>query len=253
MTTNEPPPDHPDRPESPTSGLPAYGSVPPPPGADYPPPVPGPVPFSATDAIGYGWKKFRENLGPILIAALVLIVASILVSFIAGAVTGTGFNESELSVAGAISQLLTQVVGYIISAAIIRGALDIVEGHKFDLMAAFGKLNLLNVVLTSILVSILTIVGFILLIIPGLIVVFFTLFTMYFVVDKDASPVEAIKLSFALVKANIGNTVVLILLSIVVVIAGFLALCVGLLVALPVLAIAWAYAYKSYLGEPVAP
>jgi hypothetical protein len=42
MTTNEPPPAQ-DQPNSPSSGLPSYGSVPPPPGS-YPPPPPGGYP-----------------------------------------------------------------------------------------------------------------------------------------------------------------------------------------------------------------
>ncbi len=98
-------------------------------------------------------------------------------------------------------------------------------------------------------------------IIPGIIVAFLTLFAIYFVVDKDTNAVDSIKGSFNLVKNNVGNTIVLILLSIVVMIAGFLALCVGIFVAIPVLAIAWAYTYKvvprgagrSVTPDPVPP
>lgn len=275
MTTNEPPP-VPSDPPTPTSDLPSYGSVagpasdypappsssvPPPPPGGMPPPVPGGSSFSAGDAIGYGWEKFRENAGPILLAALLLIVASIAVSVIAGAVTGSGFEGSALtsdngsinfSAGGLVSQILTNVVGLIIGAGITRGALDITEGHKFNLGAAFGKLNYANVILTSLLVGILTAVGFVLLIIPGILVTFFTIFAIYFVVDKDTSPLESVQASFNLVKANVGNTILMILLSIAVVLLGFVALCVGIFVAIPVVTIGWAYAYKTFLGEPVA-
>lgn len=269
MTTNEPPP-VPTDPPSPTSDLPSYGSVPLPPSGSVPPPPPGgmppPVPaggsFSPADAIAYGWRKFGQNAGPILLAALLLIVVSVAVSLIAGAVTGSGFDSSAMttdngsigfSASGFIAQIITSVVSFIIGAGITRGALDITEGHKFNLATAFGKLNVINVVLTSLLVGIMTAVGFVLLVIPGLLVTFFTIFAIYFVVDKDTSPVESVKSSFNLIKANLGSTILMILLSIAVVILGLIALCVGVFVAIPVVTIAWAYAYKTFLGEPVAP
>ncbi len=253
MTTNDD--------NSPTSGLPSYGSTPPPPEGSYPPPPPAsnppPVPgasgFSATEAVRYGWKKFTENVGPILLATLLLIVVAVAASVLAGAITGTDFNDSSFSVGSTISTIITNVVGFVIGAGITRGALDITEGHKFDIVVAFKKLNIVNVVITSLVVAVLTAVGFALLIIPGIIVTFLTLFAVYFVVDKDTNAVDSIKGSFNLVKNNVGNTIVMILLSIAVVIAGFLALCVGIFVAIPVLAIAWAYTYKTFLGEPVAP
>jgi uncharacterized membrane protein len=266
MTSQEPPPTPDDN--GPTQGLPSYGSYdPPPPGGTPPPsggtpppyggtqpPVGGSAPFSAGDAIGYGWKKFRENAGPIILATLILIAAYIVLSLIGRAVAGddmgsTGFS---FSLGGFLIQILTSLVGYIVGAALIRGALDVTEGKKFDLAAAFGNLNYGNVIITSLLLAVLETVGFILLIIPGLLVAFFTIFAMYFVVDKDQSPIDAIVSSFNLIRANAGDTLLLILLSIAVVFVGFLALCIGVFVALPVVALAWAYAFKKFLGDPVA-
>jgi len=180
-------------------------------------------------------------------------VASAAVDVVARAITGTDFNDNSFSIGGSIAQIITSVVSFIIGAGITRGALDITEGRKFDLMEAFRKLNLTNVIITSLIVAVLTAIGFALLVIPGLIVAFFTIFAIYFVVDKDTSPVDSVKASFNLIKANAGNVIVLMLLSFLVVVLGFLALCVGVFVALPVIAIAWAYSYKTFLGEPVAP
>ncbi len=215
--------------------------------------MPGASGFSAAEAVGYGWRKFRENVGPILLATLLLLVVAIASSVLARVITGTDFGDNSFSIGGSISSIITNVVGFIIGAGITRGALDITEGRSFDIMSAFKRLNIVNVLVTSLFVAVLTALGFALLIIPGIIVAFLTLFAIYFVVDKDTSPVDSIKGSFNLAKNNVGNMLVLILLSIVVMIAGFLALCVGIFVAIPVLAIAWAYAYKVFLGEPIAP
>lgn len=262
MTPQDPPPNPDD--SNPTSGLPSYGSdeqpdsgatpPPPPPPPPYQPPVGGTTPFSAGDAIGYGWKKFKENAGPIILATIVLIVASIVLSAIGSAITGDGMNSSAMSfsLGGSIFQILSSLVSLIVGAAIIRGALDVTEGKKFNLGAAFGNLNYGNVIITSLIISVLEVIGFILFIIPGLLVAFFTIFAMYFVVDKDQSPIDAIKSGFQLVKDHIGETLLLILLSIAVMFVGVLALCVGIFVALPVVVLAWAFAFKKFLGEPVA-
>jgi len=81
---------------------------------------------------------------------------------------------------------------------------------------------------------VLTFVGLILCILPGLAVMFFTMFWGYFVVDKNMGPMDAIKASVDLVKNNVGAVIIFLLLSWVVTFVGFIALCVGLLVALPV-------------------
>lgn len=245
MTANEPP----------LGDLPAYGSAPPPTNIG-PAPTPGASGFSASDAIGYGWKKFQENLGQILLAFVALIVLSIVIEIIAGVVTGSAFRTDgmdEFSLSGSLHRIITSAGGFIASAFVIRGALDVTEGKKFDIASAFKQLDLVNVLLTALLVAVITAIGYELLWVPGVIAQFLLLFALYFAVDQDTNPIESIKASYNLVTRNIGDTILLILLSIIVVLAGVIALCVGLLLALPVVVIAWAYAFKKFLGEPVAP
>jgi uncharacterized membrane protein len=57
--------------------------------------------------------------------------------------------------------------------------------------------------------------GFILLILPGIIVVVRSFFTQYFIVDKNMGPVEAIKASWALTKDNYNQMIGLLLIIIV--------------------------------------
>lgn len=276
MTTNEPPPYPGDSEpgatpppagsgESPTSDLPSYGSVPPPAG-DTPPPPPPPPPapggsaegFSAPEAIGFGWRKFTENVGPILIGVLIVLVVTIVVNILAGIVSGGGGSPfgpdaMEFSVAGFLANLVSTGVSVVLSAVFARAALDVVDGRPFDFMGAFGRLNFVNVLIASFLVAVIVTIGFILLVIPGLIALFLTYFTTLFVVDDDAeSPVKAIGDSVKLVSNNVGDALLLALLSILVLIAGAIALLVGLVVAYPVTALAAAYAYRKFRGQPVA-
>jgi uncharacterized membrane protein len=275
MTTNEPPPYPGDSEpgatqppsgsgDSPTSDLPSYGSVPPPAGETPPPPPPPPSApggsadgFSAPEAIGWGWRKFTENVGPILLGVLIVFVVTVVVNILAGIASGGGGSpfgpDMEFSFAGFLANIVATAVSVVLSAVFARAALDVVDGRPFDFTGAFGRINFVNVLIAAFLVSIIVTIGFVLLVIPGLIALFLTYFTTLFVVDDDAeSPVKAIGDSVKLISSNVGDALLLALLSILVLIAGAIALLVGLIVAYPVTALAAAYAYRSFRGQPVA-
>jgi uncharacterized membrane protein len=276
MTTNEPPsqPDDStpggDLPPSGTgdsgaAGPPSYGSTPPPEGGTPPPPPPPPPApggstegFSAPDAIGWGWRKFTENVGPILLGVAIVIAVSIVVNILAAIVSGSGGNPfspdaMDFSVAGLLADLVSTAISVLLSAIFARACLDVVDGRPFDFAGAFGRINVVNVLIASVLVSILVTVGFILLVIPGIVALFLTYFTTLFVVDDDAeSPTKAISDSVKLIGSNVGDSLLLALLNILVLIAGVIALLVGLVVAYPVTALATAYAYRRFRGQPVA-
>lgn len=274
MTTNEPPsqPDHStpgaNQPpsgtgDSGTAGPPSYGSTPPPEGGTpAPPPPPPPAPggsaegFNAPDAIGWGWRKFTEKPGPVVIAGLLWFLV-----FVAFIVIGSATGQSGMGMGGGmdfglgslIFGIVQNLVLLVIGAVIARGALDVVDGHGFDLGAAFGKINFVNLIIAGLIVGVATAIGFLLIFIPGLVVAFLTYFTTFFVVDDDASsPVEAITDSVKLVSSNLGASLLLALLNVLVLIAGGIALGVGLIVAYPLVALASAYAYRRFRGQPVA-
>jgi uncharacterized membrane protein len=263
--TNEPPP-YPG--ESGPDDLPAHGSTPPPQGG-YPPPPPGgfqpPVgggsPYSAPDAIGYGWRKFKDNAGVMIAATLIVGVATIVLGTLSEVIapspsffTSGDFDfDAGATVASLVAQAISGTIGYILIAMLTKGAIDVVDGGTFDIGKAFGALNLVNVLITGLLISVLSTIGFTLCILPGLIFSIFAYFTIYFVVDKDQDPIEAIGSSFSLVAANFGNGLLTGLLAVLVLLAGALLCLVGLLAAIPIITLAGAYAFRRFQGEPVVP
>jgi len=277
MSTPEPPPPPGDPTPEPSGGMPSYGSVPPPDAPDGssgavpppPPPPPPPAPpsysaqaFSAPEAIAWGWRKFSENVGAVILAMLAGLAVMIAVGLV-GTLLGGGFSARspmqgplQFQSAGPgqlLAQLLQSAVSTILIGVAAKAALEVTEGKPFDFFGAFSKVNLVQLVIAAVLVSIATIIGFILLIIPGLIVMFLTYLTTYAVVDDDKSAIDGIKHSVKLTSDNIGNALVLALLNFLVVVAGFFALCVGLVVAIPVTVFATAYAYRAFNGQSVAP
>lgn len=261
MSTYEPPPDQP----------PTYGQMPP--GGPPPAPPGGAGGYSVGNALSYGWAKFQANAGQIIIAAVVLVIGLAIVSGIGYGLTaavtdgpscstdpntfrttcdgGTGF-VTRLILQSFISAILL-VVGQVIGAGVIRGALGITEGRKFEFSEMFKTDKLGSVLVASLIIAAATFVGTILCYLPGLVVGFVTSYTLFFIIDKDLAPVEAIKASINLVRENIGNTLVWYLVGGLVAIAGFVLCFVGALVTVPVVLIGTAYTYKTLTGQPVAP
>ena len=149
--------------------------------------------------------------------------------------------------------LLSALVSLLIQAAVVRGALKITEGQRIELSTFLSTEHLGQVVLASILLAIGTAIGLILCIVPGLILIFFSLFTYQFILDKGLPAFDAIKASFALVNKNLGSVVGLFFASILAFIVGAILCGIGLIVAIPVTIIATAYAYKLMTGQPVTP
>jgi uncharacterized membrane protein len=278
MTTNEPP-EYPNYPgaegnqppaaNGPTSDLPAYGSVPPPdgysppPGGHYPPPAPGGSAsgYDATAAFGYAWRAFKANAGPLVLATVVVAVIVLALSFISNAIAPQPeflTADAQFSFDGGallsnfIAQTIVGGITYVFGAMLIRGCLDVTEGRAFSMSEAFARLPTAKVFLTGIVLSLLTTLGILLCILPGIIFSIFAFFTIYFVLDRDESVFAAIGSSFRTVGNNFGQALLSGLLAILVILAGALALVVGLLVAAPVVTLAAAYAYRSFTGQPIA-
>ncbi len=276
MSTPEPPPFPGDSTPESSGDLPSYGSVPPPPdapggpGGSVPPPPPPPPPtppsytqeFSPAEAIAWGWRKFTENTGPVILAMLVLLGVTLVLGFVSS-MLGGGFSaggptpgEFQIESTGPgqfVAQLIQSAVSIMLGGVAAKAALEVTEGKPFDFFGAFGKVNIVQLLIAGVLVGIATLIGFVLLIIPGLIIMFLTYLTTYSIVDGDRSAIDGIKHSVKLISDNVGNALLLALLNILVVIAGAIALCVGLIVAIPVTMFATAYAYRSFNGQPVVP
>lgn len=193
---------------------------------------------------------------PFILAGLLWFVVLVGLSVIGAGTGQSGFGMGggmDFSFGSLIFSIVQNLLLLVIGAVIARGALDVVDGREFDLAAAFGKVNYVNVIIAGLIVGVATAIGFLLLFIPGIVVAFLTYFTTLFIVDDDAtSPVEAITDSVKLISSRVGDSLLLALLNILVLIVGGIALGVGLIVAYPIVALASAYAYRRFRGQPVA-
>jgi len=209
-----------------------------------------------TDAIGFGWRKFSGNVGQWIIAGLAIFAVSVIFGIISFAVQPSIDADEVNPLAGfslgsLVVNLLSTLASYVITAFIYRGALDETEGRPFSLADTFSRVPIGAAILTSLLVSIGVTIGLVLCVLPGVIFAFLSYFALLFVVDKSHSPVDAITASVRLVWANLGQSLLLALLSFVIILVGACLCGIGLLVAYPVVTIATAYAYKKFQDQPV--
>jgi len=259
MSTNEPPPEQPSAAPPPPPPPPSYGEpsadygAPPPTGGyggpAYPPPPAGPAGaggYSAGTAWKYGWDKFIANVGQVLIAVLVLFAVNVVLSIL-------GRLVSDSLIVIWVFSLASWVISMIIGAGIVRFALDITEGKQLNPATLLTPHKLGEVIVASLLIGVLTFVGLILCVLPGLAVMYFTAFTLYFLMDRpELGAIDAIKASFDFTKNNAGSVIIWFLLSIATWFVGALLCGIGLIVAIPVVLIGTAYTYKTLNGQPVA-
>lgn len=272
-----------DAPAAPPSAYPApaQGGFPPPPGGGFPPAPggfpPAPQPGAYAGAQGYvsppdvgqafswGWAKFKENAGALIVSHLlwgiVIGVVAIGGFALAGGLAGT--SELATTEAGAtasatlglggiiIVSILVMLIAFIAQIALTNGYLVIADGRKAAIGDFFKFRNVGQGIILSLLVGVasglLSFTG-----VGALAVSFFAVFAMYFVVDRGLSAIDAIKASVDLAMKNAGQTILLVLLVAVAAGVGAAVCGIGALVTVPLGYLAVTYLYRRFSGGQVA-
>ena len=124
--------------------------------------------------------------------------------------------------------LIANPTDYGVSFAFLKAARNDRPEIK-DMFEAFN--NYWNAVLANILVGAIVVIGFILLIIPGIIFLCKLVFTPYLVVDRKMAVIEAVKESWRMTNGHAWKVFLLFLLAIPVSIAGLICFGVGIIPA----------------------
>lgn len=212
--------------------------------------------FSPTEAIKFGWKTFKANPGFLIGLLVIVYVVQFgvgLITSVPGSNDPTKFNFNAGTI---LLGLVGNIISIILSLGLINALLQLVntgKGNFSDIFAVFKDINMLiNYVVGSIITGLIVIGGLILLIVPGIYLAIRLSQFPYFIIDKKLGAIEAIKGSWNATAGNVMNLFVFGLLCILVVIAGAIALLVGLLVAFPVVSVAAIYVYKMLSQQSAA-
>jgi uncharacterized membrane protein len=144
------------------------------------------------------------------------------------------------------------IVGAAVQSAYLGGILDIANGRQVSVGSFFRPRNIGSVIIAGLIVGIITTIGFFLCVIPGLIATIMLMFTVVALIDRNLQPVEAVKTSFEISKANFGNAILAWLVMVVTFVVGALLCGVGLLVAAPVAILILVYTYRKLSGGQIA-
>lgn len=228
---------------------------------------PGSVPIIATACVKRGWDLTVKNLGAMLIVSLLYFFLSWLL--------GEGFDRADAALGlnpgrnlplalppgatewesfkhgylhGSLSipmTLLSNLAAVYLMLGFTKIGLNVVSGKPFRVGMLFGGGKwLLHGFLGYMFYLLIISIGFVLLIFPGIYLMFrFGMYQMA-IVDKDLNVVEAFKYSSRITKGNKMSLFVIFLFSFGIMLAGCIALIVGILFAYPVVWLSWATAYR---------
>jgi len=131
----------------------------------------------------------------------------------------------------------------------------LIRGGRAEFGDAFAGFSLafLQLFLAGLVSGLLTGLGIVLCILPGIYLGVAWLFTLPLVIDKKLDFWPAMELSRKVVSHHWWTILGLLLVNLVVILAGLAVLCVGVYVALPVAFGAIAYAYEDIFGGRTAP
>ena len=196
--------------------------------------------FSIGDNVRFGWGTFKKRSWFFIGALLLYIVAVSIVSAVLGELGKIG---PAIAFVSALGSWIVQTLASMGLIAFLLKAHDNPESVSF--MDFWHPQTLLNYLGASILVGILVFVGFVLLIVPGVIAMLMLIFTLYLVIDRNMGPIVAMKESARITKGYRMKLLGLVLTMVGLNIVGLLCLVVGLLVSMPVSMLALVHAYRT--------
>ncbi len=227
-------------------------------------------------ALNWMFAKFQEHLVPFLSLSGVIAAVSIIGGLLSNALIDSGGDSLEFDpttgtyeststffgglIGGLILSLVIGLIVVVLRVGLLRAALRTSSGATPSFSDLTSGDNLGKYILVAIVVGILTVIGLVLCILPGLLVAFFMLFAPTHALDKGVDIGDAMSWSFNAVKANVVPCLLLVLITILAsIVASLFGGAGGVLVAAliglfldPLGALLNANIYRQMGNEPIA-
>lgn len=203
--------------------------------------------FSISEVIQGGWKAMKENLlffiGFLIVAVLFQALPYIILS-------AAGYSMAENAATPPGLLFLTKVTHWVLMALVSMGFIKIsldlsaqVKPKWSSLVTCFPLV--IKFLLGEILYAIVITIGFILLIIPGVIWGLKYYFFGYFIVDKGVGPMAAFEMSSNLTQGAKWDLLGFVVVGWIITLIGLICLGVGLFAAIPTVLVAKALVYRK--------
>jgi uncharacterized membrane protein len=205
--------------------------------------------LSVGDCVRYAWETFKQRPWFLIgVPLLALIIGGIPGAFGPHAEIGPDGQliQPPLSVYGTVVTLISIVVSIFVSLGLttfsLRAHDNVAAAQVSDLWNPAPFWRYLGAYVLTVLAIAL---GFLALIVPGVILAVGLAFVPFLVIDRGLGPIEAMKESWRLTRGHKMQLFLLVLALIGITLLGLLALVVGVFVALPINMIAFAHAYRT--------
>jgi hypothetical protein len=212
--------------------------------------------YSLVPSIGgsfsYGWRKMFDR------AFLPLLLAVIIAGLLNGPATFSwkADNTSWFNLVWFFPvALFGMVYGFLFKPVISYGKrylfLKAMRDEETDLRVLFEgfRSKYFKIVLANLIVFTLAVIGFILLIVPGIIVLCRLAFVPFLVMDKDLEPMQAVEKSWQLTRGHGWKIFFMGIISFFIIIAGFIAFVVGVIISFMWIHSAFATLYQSVMYQ----
>jgi len=187
-----------------------------------------------------GWRQLWKYFLELFLIGIVSVIIA-LPSAIGRVPDGAGV--AILGVLGFVyGILILGPIEYGVSFANLKAA----RGDKLEIKNMFEAFhNYWNAVLANVLVGVIVVIGFMLLIVPGIIFACKLVFTPYLVVDRKMEVIEAVKESWRMTSGHAWKVFGMGLLAILIGIAGLICFGVGIIIAIMWIRVAFASLYHA--------
>lgn len=248
----------------PSPGLPGYGQSA---FSGVPEIAPGSQPLGIGACISRAFELTKRHFGIIFLTGLIYCGIMMFIGVVQGVAEvamgiGTGNmgidNTPQYTSPAAVGVLfileaISNVILLFLSLGIIRIGLKLVSGEPAEVGMLFGEgSKLLRAIGASILYGLMVSVGLLLLIVPGIyLAIRFGQFQNA-IVDRDLGVLDSLAYSSEITTNNRMSLFGLAVLGILIIFAGFIALCIGMIFAIPLTYLAWLTAYRWLQYGPIA-
>jgi uncharacterized membrane protein len=181
-------------------------------------------------AISRGWELVRDNMG-VMVGATVL-----------------GW---VIAIGAGIVPILGWAVGIVLIASIDYMILRRIRGEAIQVGDVFAGFSIafMQLALCGLIKSVLTSIGMLLCVLPGIYLAVGYVFALPLIIDKKLDFWPAMEVSRRVVHHHWWSVFALAIVAGIVAVAGILACCVGILITIPIANSAFMFTYEDLFGE----
>ncbi|MCD4705393.1 hypothetical protein K8R66_04950 [bacterium] len=199
--------------------------------------------FSNEEAIKFGWESLKENLGFFLIAGAIIFVIAMVPTLIQEIMKKN--DSGSIRIVLNIVHFFFQIMGMLVSLGFVKVTLKLIEKKKVSVSDLFSQYPLfLKYFLAYIIYAFILICGFFLFIVPGVIWAIKLNFFPYFILE-GCGVIESLKKSSQITQGSKWDLFVFGVILSLISIAGVLVFGVGILITIPIVAMAEVFVYQK--------